>query len=242
MKRSIYKACLAVAAFTLCACAQKDDSIERWQALQADIRNESIARDKASAELADLTAKLKALALKRHAFKEEKWAYPLKGYSWSYIEKRDFFPNAVYGPYKTRGYDFFDGNRHGGHPAHDIFIMDKNQDSRDDVTKKMVNVASMTDALVISTCYEWMKGSKLRGGKYVWTYNPAEDKFFYYAHMKNVLVQPGQLVRKGDILGTVGRTGLLAAMKRSPSHIHLMVLEYKNGKMLPYDYYKKIKR
>ncbi|MFH1367505.1 MAG: M23 family metallopeptidase [Elusimicrobiota bacterium] len=223
-------------------CAEKRTPIDDWQSMQQEIREEKIDKSTAAEKLARIVDGLKQYSKRKYSFKEEKWAFPLTNSSRSTVLKYDFYPNAIYGPYKTRGYDFFEGNKHGGHPAHDIFIRDRNQDSYDDKTKKPVNVVTMTDALVLSICYDWKKGSKLRGGKYVWSYNPAENKFFYYAHLKNVLVQPGQFVKKGDTIGTVGRTGMLAAVKKSATHVHLTVLEYKEGKMKPYDFYKEIKR
>ena len=42
--------------------------------------------------------------------------------------------------YIASGYDYFDGNKHGGHPAQDIFIHDSNQDCKDDLTQKPVCV------------------------------------------------------------------------------------------------------
>ena len=54
--------------------------------------------------------------------------------------------------------------------------------------------------------------------------------------MKDIFVKPGEFVRKGDALGTVGRTGYLADKKTSPTHVHLMVLEYDQGILKPFDY------
>lgn len=232
---------IIITAFAMAACSNKSP-LPDWQQLQLDVREERVDKEKGTERLRAINSELKDYAEKNYTFEESKWAYPLSGYSWTKIYKKDFAPNAYYGPYRTKGYEFFSGNKHGGHPAFDVFIKDLNQDSLDDKTKKLVNAVSMTDALVISICYEWEPGSKLRGGKYVWTYNPKEEKYFYYAHLRNVLVQPGQFVKKGGILGTVGRTGLLAAMKRSPTHVHLMVLQYKGGEMTPFNFYDKIKR
>ena len=173
---------------------------------------------------------------------EEGWVFPLKDYPQAVLYRKDFQPASVYGPENVKGYDFFDGNKHGGHPAYDIFIKDKNFDLRDDKTGELVEVESVTDALVLSVNTNWTKGSQLRGGNYVWTFNPAENKFFYYAHLNTVSAIPGQFIRKGGVIGTVGRTGVLAAEKTSPTHLHLMVLEYNNGSMVPFDYYKNIRR
>lgn len=81
---------------------------------------------------------------------------------------------------------------------------------------------------------------KLRGGNYIWCYHPQQKLVTYYAHLRDVLVEPGQKVSAGDKLGTIGRTGFSAAPARSPTHLHLMVLKYINGEFQPYDFYKNL--
>lgn len=109
-------------------------------------------------------------------YTSEQWVFPLAGYTSNNMEKaknHGFFP---------KGYDFFSGNRHGGHPAYDIYIRDKNQDSRDDSSGKAVSVISMTGGIVVASEKSWQKGSVLRGGNYLWIYDPADNLLVYYAH------------------------------------------------------------
>ncbi len=153
----------------------------------------------------------------------------------SIIVKKRFFPVQGYSSktiggkdgsgYISSGYNYFDGNKHGGHPAHDIFIIDKNQDCIDDLTKKPVNVLSITGGIVIAVEMEWDTLSNLRGGKYIWVYEPNSNSFFYYAHNNKVFVNPCDIVNPGDTIATVGRTGLNAFKKRSPTHLHIMQLK-----------------
>jgi murein DD-endopeptidase MepM/ murein hydrolase activator NlpD len=148
----------------------------------------------------------------------EKWIFPVEGY----------LPNAIGGTngegYVPSGYDYFDGNKHKGHPAHDIFIYDKNQDCKDDRTEKFVNVRSVTSGIVVALEKEWENASSLRGGKYIWIYAPVDNALFYYAHNNEILVNVGQIINAGDAIATVGRTGLNAFKKRSPTHLHFMKL------------------
>ena len=151
----------------------------------------------------------------------------------------DFHPQSP-----IPAYDFFDGNRHGGHPAYDIFInekdkkIDKNNDGFIDSTNETVKAISVTQSIVISTNRGWHKGSDLRGGNYVWTYNPYLDMFFYYAHLNDIFVQRGQLLEQGQPIGNIGNTGRKAA--GTECHIHLMVLRYENNILMPIDYYEDI--
>lgn len=172
------------------------------------------------------------------------WAFPLKGYGLPSIGGKDgngFKPNSVYGASPIKGYDFFDGNRHGGHPAHDIFIQDSNQDTLDDRTGQSVEAVAMVDALVIDVFADWAPGSLLRGGNVVWLYHPPSQQVHYYAHLKTINVQPGDLVKAGQSIGPVGRTGLTAQEPRSPTHLHLMVLEFNGATLVPFNFFDKLK-
>jgi len=212
-----------------------------WQVYEAGVRDGIIARPEMELKLAPLVAAVSSFIVQDYDLAAGAWTFPVSGYGVSAFDRHDYKPAIRYGPEGKKGYDFFDGNKHGGHPAYDIFIRDRNRDTLDDLTGKPVDALAMTDAVVLSTHEGWAKGSPLRGGNYVWLYNPGENKFFYYAHLQRVLVKPGQRVRAGEAVGSIGRTGVLAARKRSRTHLHLMVLEYRDGKLVPYDYYRMLK-
>ena len=161
--------------------------------------------------------------------------FPVAGYDWGAIDKgrkHGFIPG---------GYDFFSGNRHGGHPAYDIFIRDRNQDSRDDRTGKPVDVLSMTGGIVVALEKGWQQESGLRGGKYLWIYDPANSQLIYYAHNEELFVGLGDIVKPGDLLATVGRSGLNAAKKRSQTHLHFSVLSIRNGRPVPIPVYRELR-
>ena len=214
--------------------------IENWRTFEVAVRDGNIPKKEAALKLAALVPGLSSYA-EDVTLSGSTWAFPLEGYESRAVSKQDFKPGTVYGPYGTKGYDFFDGNRHGGHPAHDIFIHDRNRNCLDDGTGLQVKAVAMEDCVVLSVNTGWKKGGLLRGGNYVWLYNPKDNKFFYYAHLNEIYVKAGDKLKAGQALGTVGRSGRLARLKTSPTHVHLMVLEYKGGKLLLFDYYDKIK-
>lgn len=232
-------ACLLALFSVEAVSASQDSAVDDWKALETGVRDGTIAKDEASQQLASAVVELMTHCETTYVFTDG-WIFPLRKYPHAVIYRKDFQPDSVYGPEKIKGYDFFDGNRHGGHPAYDIFIKDKNFDSCDDASGMPVEVVSVTDAMVISVNTGWKKGDKLRGGNYVWTFSPSGHRFFYYAHLNSVYTSPGRFLRKGGLIGTVGRTGVLAAKKISPTHLHLMVIEYKDGNMIPFDYYREI--
>lgn len=218
------------------------DPIANWGNYEVKVRDGLIDKDSAKAELPVIINDIRQDCAKYDFAVNQVWIFPLKGYGLKSIATKgsDFQPNIVYGVSPIKGYNFFDGNRHGGHPAHDIFIKDRNQDTLDDQTKQPVEALAMVDSIVFSGFTGWQAGSKLRGGNYVWLYNPKLDLFFYYAHLNKVLVSSGDFVPAGTVIGTVGRSGLLAYKKTSPSHVHLMVLKYENRILRPFEYYKEL--
>ena len=159
------------------------------------------------------------------------WVFPLKGYMVTAVGG-----GRTHG-YLPKGYSYYDGNRHGGHPSLDIFIRDRNRDDRDDQTVEYVAVLAVSGGIVVARETEWQEGSKLRGGKYLWVYDPSTDHLFYYAHLRETVVSVGSIIMPGDTLGFVGRTGLNAHKKRSPTHLHLTCLTTTTSSLLPENIY-----
>lgn len=188
-----------------------------WQDFERFVRDGKIAT-------ADGTA-----ALESWSRKLEK-AFPPEGYG-----KDKFFPLADHGKehiggfrgegYRPEGYRFLDGNAHKGHPALDIFILDADRDGLEDRTGKHVEVLAVADGVVLSSFDGWENRRELRGGNYVWIYHPALRMFSYYAHLHEVMVGTGERVRGGEQIATLGRSGKNASLSRSPTHLHLMLLE-----------------
>lgn len=160
------------------------------------------------------------------------WVFPLAGHT-----ARAVAGSRRHG-YEPRCYNWYDGNRHGGHPALDIFIRDRNHDDLDDRTGKPVRVLSMTGWIVVAQETEWSPTSRLRGGKYLWIYDPSARRLVYYAHNGTLGVGLGDIVSPGDPIATVGRTGLNAAKRRSPTHLHFSILSIaSDGSLAPDDPY-----
>lgn len=173
--------------------------------------------------------------MKENDYKLDGFVFPVKNYSIKQVGGK------LNNGYIAKGYDFFDGNKHKGHPARDIFIYDKNQDCLDDNSKLPVHIVSASSGIVISSENDWTQDSNLRGGKYIWIYEPNENMLYYYAHNDSIFVKIGQIVNAGDKIANMGRTGLNAYKKRSPTHLHFMCLKLDNNFYpKPVDVYNKL--
>jgi murein DD-endopeptidase MepM/ murein hydrolase activator NlpD len=210
----------------------QNDPAQEWHLLYLKIRDSQISKEEALAKLRELEILLKDHYLKSGKEKSDRsLSFPLKGYG----------PLAIGGKegsgYQIQGYDFFDGNQHNGHPGHDIFIQDKNQDGLDDVTGRPVDVISASSGMVVSVNLNWEPSSPIRGGNCIWIYEPIKSRYYYYAHFNEIFANVGQIVSKGDRLGTVGRTGVKAYPKSSPTHLHFVVHQSVEGYPKPINPY-----
>ncbi len=191
-----------------------------------------IAKEEALDKLNKLEISIRAFYLKKSERElDERFYFPLKGYSIHSIGGKGG------SGYQAKEYDFFDGNDHKGHPGHDIFIRDKNQDGLDDLTGNPVEVVSASPGVAVSVYSDWQPSSPLRGGNYIWIYDPIKKRYYYYAHLNEIFVKVGQIISKGDRLGTLGRTGGNAYPKKSPTHLHFVVHESINGYPKPVNPY-----
>ncbi len=205
--------------------------------LNSFIRDGLTARSDALAELRRLLPQIKAEYSARggKAVTRSEWRFPIEGYSLAASGNRGR-------DYVASGYDYFAGNRHGGHPSFDLFIRDRNQDDLDDRSGAPVRVLSMTGGIVVALAREWHPGSSLRGGKYIWVYDPTNELLVYYAHNREILTNLGDILKPGDPIATVGRTGLNAHKRRSPTHLHLTCLKLENGYPRPENIYRELQR
>ena len=214
--------------------SEAKDPCLSFNRLNTLVRDRRIDRAAARQELLRLLPAIKAYYYANGGRDHDRseWIFPLAGYS-----ARAIAGGRRHG-YEPRGYDWYDGNSHGGHPALDIFIRDRNRDDLDDRTGVPVPVLAMTGGIVVALEKEWSASSTLRGGKYLWVYDPSAEALVYYAHNRELTVGLGDIVKPGDPIAFVGRTGLNAARKRSPTHLHLTYLTVnRDGTLTPQDPY-----
>lgn len=115
---------------------------------------------------------------------------------------------------KARAGSFWGADREGGKRRHegiDIFA------------------PKLTPAIATDDGYITGVGEGGIGGKTVWLKVNDKNIFLYYAHLDKQLVQEGQFVKKGEVVGLVGNTG---NARYTPSHLHFGVYTF-NGPVDP---------
>lgn len=206
---------------------------QQFQTLYTQIREQSVTPDSARLQFSSIMHGLQTRFRSMEGYKQDSlqrdslrktgtyFNFPIRGYTTSAI-------GGTHGEgYRGNGFDLFDYNVRGSHPAQDIFINDRNQDRIDDRTGKPVDILAMSRGLVLAIETDWKPGSEYRGGNWIWVYDPTLHGLFYYAHNSEVDVTPGQWVKAGQKLGEMGRSGFNAYKSRSPTHLHLMYLQIK---------------
>jgi murein DD-endopeptidase MepM/ murein hydrolase activator NlpD len=212
----------------------KANPCDDFNLLYSQIRDGEISKQDAEAKINVLIPEVRKYFLDSGGkeYSNDQWVFPLRGY----------YTNSIGGTngsgYSIRDYDFFDGNKHGGHPAHDIFITDRNQDCFDDNTNKPVDVLSVSSGVVVSLEEDWDVNSDIRGGNFIIIYDTFSDALFYYAHNNKVNVNIGDILKPGDKIGEVGRSGLNAYKSRSPTHLHISFFLINEGDIKPDDIYR----
>jgi hypothetical protein len=201
---------------------------ERWHKTDQLIRERKIDEDDAQDSIA-MYVKLGVKEFKTHNIpgtKRSNWVFPMSGYTW--IAYRTDGKD-----YKDEFFDYFQGGEFKGHPAHDIFILDRDSNNVEDSTGKQVYATAMVTGIVLSKYNTWFRGDYLRSGNYVKLFDPESKAIFYYSHLDSVFVEVGQLVKAGDPIAYIGRTGRKAI--NGKTHIHIAYYKIDEGHPIPED-------
>ncbi len=214
--------------FNTCTAQSQNNIISltsEWNEVDSLITIKTIDKDSAVEKIFRLSSRLKKILRKDPKVNKAEFSFPLQNYG--LIDSIRFFKDGL--DYIDEDYDYFQGSNSIGHPAHDIIINDKDKDLKDDITGQPVDVVSVCDGIVIAVNTSWQPGSNLRGGKYVKIFDPARNGFYYYSHLSQVNVFPGTILKSGDKIGEVGRTGRRAILKEGSTHLHIGFLRLNDG-------------
>ncbi len=118
---------------------------------------------------------------------------------------------------------------------------DKNQRGIDDRTGRPVIVLSASSGIVVSVNIDWDPSSLLRGGNYIWIYDPLESRYFYYAHLDKVFVRSVRSFQRGIESERLEGQGK-CLFKESPTHLHFVVHQSIDGYPKPVNPYRELVR
>lgn len=219
---------LVFSAFENFLLSQEQSIFLRWDKTDQLIRDRKIDKDNAM----DSIALYVPLAITEFRSKgipgttRHDWVFPMSG--WTTVTYR-----AGGKDYKDETFDYFQGGEFKGHPAHDIFILDNDSNGVEDSTGEKVFAAAMVTGIVLSEYSSWFKGDYFRSGNYVKLFDPESKGIFYYSHLDSVFVEAGQVVKAGEPIGYVGRTGRKAI--KGKTHIHIAYYKIEEGYPMPVD-------
>ena len=91
----------------------------------------------------------------------------------------------------------------------------------------------MVSGVIITSYGRWKIGDIGRAGNYINLFNPEGKGIFYYSHLDSVFVKAGDIVKAGDVIGFVGRTGRKAVFGKT--HIHIGYYKITDGYPQPVD-------
>ena len=226
--------CIAISAHNKANAQSFLNPCSRWQLTDTLIRDNKIDLENALDSLRIYVKKSEEYckSINLQFTERENWVFPMRGFT--HTEYRNNGQD-----YKDETFDYFQGGEYSGHPAHDIFILDADSNGAEDITGKPVDAVAMTSGLVFSVYSVWDPANMLRSGNYIKIFDPASEAIFYYSHVDSVTVSVGQVVKAGEKVGTVGRTGRKAF--RGRTHLHIAYYKIINGYPKPEDIVKDLR-
>lgn len=214
--------------FTIQFCLFSQSIFQRWHQTDILIRDRKIEKDAAidSIKYFVTQAVNEYKAINSLNTLKDDWVFPL--IDWTQVSYRTGGQD-----YKDKRFDYFQGGEYKDHPAHDIFILDKDSNGVEDSLGKKVTAVSMVNGVVISLLKGWKAGDFLRSGNYVKIFDPESQAIFYYSHLDSVFVNVGDFVKAGGPVAYIGRTGRKAF--RGKTHLHIAYYKIVAGYPKPVD-------
>lgn len=96
-----------------------------------------------------------------------------------------------------------------------------------------VDIFARRHTPIIAPCDGYIRSTEPNelGGEVIWMRDDEREQTLYFAHLHEVLVDPGTYVNQGDTIATVGNTG---NAKTTSPHLHFGI--YNNGPIDPYNF------
>lgn len=115
-------------------------------------------------------------------------------------------------------------------------------DAIDLFIKEGAPIYSASEGIVVLSESDWSSDNDLstssnKGGNTVIIFNPKDESFYRYAHMRKTSVSVGTVLSVGEKIGVVGHTGINATKPGHGQHLHFEINKYdrKRGVMSSVD-------
>jgi hypothetical protein len=104
-------------------------------------------------------------------------------------------------------------------------------DAIDLFTEEGSAVKSMTAGIVVLAEEGWQPRRPFavtspEGGNEVIVFDPGQERFYRYCHLRSISVKTRDIVRAGQVIGVVGHTGISASLPDHGKHLHLEINQY----------------
>ncbi|MEN6364104.1 MAG: M23 family metallopeptidase [Rectinema sp.] len=103
-------------------------------------------------------------------------------------------------------------------------------------------VFSISDGIVVAAASDWNGGAGIEAyrsggispnaGNGAIIYNPVSRRFYLYFHMHDLIVRPGQALKRGQPIGRGGDSGANARKPGHGQHLHLEIYDARSARFL----------
>jgi murein DD-endopeptidase MepM/ murein hydrolase activator NlpD len=200
------------------------EACRQWEQLEQQVRDGKVDRRTVRAQFQALWPQVTIDDIPSPKEGLWQWDFPMPGYGADDWSSQSYDPSS---------YKFFDGPDAKGHPGVNIYAHDIHRKGLDDRTGKPIAIVSATDGVVVSARKFWTEADPNPLGVYVCILSQEEKRFFYYAHLSKLKVGLGQLVKKGQVLGWLGRTGHTVIKRNLGTHLLFEVHSFDDGLFYP---------
>lgn len=119
--------------------------------------------------------------------------------------------------------------RQGHQTALDLFFMSVTKEANEEIGPSLF---SHTSGIVIAAANGWDEnvydiqgGLSPHSGNGVVVYDPFAERYYFYFHLHDIVVYPGQIIRAGALIGHGGNTGINARKPNKGEHVHVEIYD-----------------
>mgnify|MGYP000019752504 FL=1 len=186
MKKIVF--ILSLISFTVMAYA---DALQDWADFETQLRKGEVSSAEAEFLAKKLTRNLGDYAMAKEITEDAVWAFPVSGFTKNDISNvKKLYKAMAASASDTK---FFEGEQFLAQQYLNIEIADKN-------AEEPADVIAVNNGIVV---YAKRGALTSASGNCVWLFNPSQNFYIYYGYLRDVGVNVGDIVKKGDKIGNI---------------------------------------